>query len=176
LDEPRVIEQALNGVPAAERELYDANVDRVFRLAYRMTGDMNHAQDLTQETFVRAFDRLREFRGDAKFSTWLHAIAVSVIRNSLRKASRDREREARWAAEESSRRDPDLTRKIQSAIHRLSDPLRIVFVMHEVEGFKLAEIGEILGIPLGTVKARLSRAKSDLREALRDTTSGVEVR
>lgn len=176
MDEPRVIEQALNGVPAAERELYDAHVDRVFRLAYRMTGDMPHAQDLTQETFVRAFDRLRDFRGGAKFSTWLHAIAVSVIRNSLRKACRDREREARWAAEEPPRRDPDLMMRVRSAIHGLSDPLRIVFIMHEVEGFKLAEIGEILGVPLGTVKARLSRARSGLREALRDPASGVEVR
>jgi RNA polymerase sigma-70 factor (ECF subfamily) len=66
----------VEGDPAAERSLYDAHVDRIYRLAYRMTGDDDLAQEFTQETFIRAFDRLKQFRGDAALSTWLHSIAV----------------------------------------------------------------------------------------------------
>src|SRR5207302_1989993 len=76
-----------------ERALYDAHVDRVYRLAYRLAGDDELAREFTQDTFVRAFDRLGAFRGEAKLSTWLHAIATSVVLNGLRKVKRFRQRE-----------------------------------------------------------------------------------
>ncbi|MFL5476460.1 MAG: RNA polymerase sigma factor, partial [Gemmatimonadales bacterium] len=71
MEERELISRVLAGDPSAERALYDAHVDRVFRLAYRMAGDMDRAQDYTQETFIRAFSRLQTFRGDASLSTWL---------------------------------------------------------------------------------------------------------
>ena len=73
--------------------MYEAHVDRVFRLAYRMTGDADRAQDYTQETFIRAFERLAEFRGEAALSTWLGSIAISVTLNGLRKVKRMNQRE-----------------------------------------------------------------------------------
>ena len=93
MSEQALIERARRGDPAAERCLYDAHVDRVFRLAYRMTGDDALARDLTQDTFLRAFSRLDGFRGDSAFGSWLHAIAVSVILNGLRRIKRIRGRE-----------------------------------------------------------------------------------
>ncbi len=84
----QLVTRALDGDPAAERELYDTHVDRVYRLAFRMTGDDDLAQEFTQETFIRAFDRLRQFRGEAALSTWLHSIALSVVYNGMRKIKR----------------------------------------------------------------------------------------
>src|SRR5215213_527881 len=94
LDEATLIARVLAGDAAAERTLYDKHVDRVYRLAYRLAGDDTLAQDFTQETFIRAFDKLRDFRGQAAFSTWLHTIATSVVLNGLRKSNRFRQREA----------------------------------------------------------------------------------
>ena len=84
VDDRELIGRVLAGDPRAERELYDAHVDRVFRLVYRMVGDSHRAQDYTQETFIRAFRRLADFRGESALSTWLCAIAISVTLNGLR--------------------------------------------------------------------------------------------
>src|SRR5437764_10184409 len=92
--ESQLIERVVNGDPLAERELYDAHVDRVYRLAFRLAGDDDLARDFTQETFIRAFERLDGFRGEAAFSTWLHSIATSVALNGLRKVKRFRTRES----------------------------------------------------------------------------------
>ena len=88
MDERELIAKVRAGDGAAERALYDAHVDRVYRLAYRLAGDDELAREFTQDTFVRAFDRLGAFRGEAKLSTWLHAIATSVVLNGLRKVKR----------------------------------------------------------------------------------------
>src|SRR5690242_4346371 len=94
VDESQLLARAKAGDQAAERALYDAHVDRVYRLAYRLAGSDDLAQDFTQDTFIRAFERLKDFRGDSSFATWLHSIAVSVSLNGLRKVKRLRTREA----------------------------------------------------------------------------------
>ena len=88
MDESQLIARVRAGDSAAERALYDAHVDRVYRLAFRLAGDDALAQDFTQETFIRAFDRLGSFRGEAAFSTWLHTITTTVVLNGLRKVKR----------------------------------------------------------------------------------------
>jgi RNA polymerase sigma-70 factor, ECF subfamily len=173
LDEQALIRRVLDGDASAERQLYDAHVDRVYRLAYRMAGDEELARDFTQETFIRAFDRLGAFRGEAALSTWLHSIAVSVTLNGLRKAKRFRTREAdldEAAAFDAGPRlaEPDLRARLYGAIDGLPDLYRMVFVMHDMEGYTHEEIGAALDVATGTSKARLSRARSKLREALRD--------
>jgi len=171
VDERELITRVLGGDAAAERALYDAHVDRVYRLAYRMTGEDAVAQDCTQETFVRAFERLKEFRGDAALSTWLHAIATSVVLNTLRKVKRFHRREAPLEAaagtgHEPARVDPDLKQRLHEAIDALPEKYRMVFVMHDVEGYTHEEIGRTLGVQVGTSKAQLFRARAKLREAL----------
>ena len=171
MSDRELIQRVLAGDVTAERALYDAHVDRIYRLAYRMAGDEHLAQEYTQETFVRAFSRLDSFRGAAALSTWLHSIAVSVVLNGLRKEKRNQAREANLdeaAMLGTSTRaiEPDLKTRLHAAIDGLAEHYRTVFVMHDVEGYTHDEIGAVLEIPTGTSKARLSRARTRLREAL----------
>jgi len=169
-----MIRGILKGDPAAERAFFESHVDRIFRLAYRMTGDETMAEDFTQETFIRAYGAMDRFEGRSALSTWLHAIAVTVVINGLRKITRIRSREidlellggAGGAARLGTFRDLDLKRWIHAAIDELPDDLRLVFVLHDIEGFRHREIAEILDVPAGTTKSRLSRARRRLREAL----------
>jgi RNA polymerase sigma-70 factor (ECF subfamily) len=168
-----LIGRVLAGDPSAERALYDAHVDRVFRLVYRMAGDLERAQDYTQETFIRAFDRLSGFRGEAALSTWLASIAISITLNGLRKVRRIREREVSLDENLQVGRagrdaEPDLKERLTQAIDDLPEGYRAVFVMHDVEGYTHEEIGTSLGVHPGTSKAQLFRARARLREALAD--------
>ncbi len=171
MDVLRLIERAIAGDAAAERALYEAHVDRVYRLAYRFAGSDDLAQDFTQETFIRAFERLKEFRREASFTTWLHAIAVSVSLNGLRSVKRFAARHTELdegLAVGSTRREsePDLKVRLWRAVDALPEGYRTVFVMHDVEGYTHEEIGEVLGIETGTSKAQLSRARGKLRQSL----------
>lgn len=172
MSESILIERTLDGDEAAARALYDANVDRVYRLAYRMCGDDELAREFTQESFIRAFERLHQFRGDAALSTWLHSITVSVALNGLRKAKRERTREVELDEQTPGRArrrvEPDLKERLRRAIDGLPDIYRSVFVMHDVEGYTHEEIGETLAVATGTSKARLFRARRLLREELAD--------
>ena len=173
VDEPTLIDRVRAGDAAAERQLYDTHVDRVYRLAFRMAGDGDLAQEFTQDTFVRAFERIRDFRGESAFSTWLHSVATSVILNGLRKVKRFRTREtdlddAGHVAGNRPEADPDLKQRLKVAIDALPTHYRLVFVMHDVEGYTHEEIGIALGVETGTSKAQLSRARAKLRDALKD--------
>ncbi len=173
MDQQQLIARVLAGDAAAERALYDAHVDRVYRLAYRLAGDADLAQDYTQETFIRAFERLSGFRGEAALSTWLTSIAVSVVLNGLRKIKRFHQREVDIELAEPVSggprpAEPDLKVRLTQAIDDLPDGYRSVFVLHDVEGYTHEEIGAALGVQIGTSKAQLSRARAKLREALAD--------
>ena len=168
-----LIGRVLAGDPSAERALYDAHVDRVFRLVYRMAGDLDRAQDYTQETFIKAFSRLGEFRGEAALSTWLGSIAISITLNGLRKVKRAMEREvvlddALTITRTTPAAEPDLKDRLAKAIDELPEGYRMVFVMHDVEGYTHEEISRSLGVHPGTSKAQLFRARARLRESLAD--------
>lgn len=171
VDEGILIGRVRKGDPAAERQLYEAHVAPTYRLAYRLTGDEDLARDLTQETFIRAFDKIGQFRGEAAFGTWLRSIATSVIYNGLRKVKRFRQREfdldeVKAVGSDDPQADPDVKQKLWQAVDDLPTKYRMVFVMHDVEGYTHAEISNALGMQLGTSKAQLSRARAKLREAL----------
>jgi RNA polymerase sigma-70 factor, ECF subfamily len=173
VDDRELIGQVLAGDPRAERALYDAHVDRVYRLVYRMVDDMHRAQDYTQETFIRAFRRLADFRGDSALSTWICSIAISVTLNGLRSLRRAREREVGLddvpaLGARTAQAEPDLKTRMTQAIDRLPQGYRTVFVMHDVEGYTHQEIAETLGVQPGTSKAQLFRARARLRDALAD--------
>lgn len=164
------IARARAGDAGALRELYDAHVDRVYRLVFRLTGDADLAQELTQDTFVRAFQRLADFRGDSAFSSWLHTIASSVTLNGLRSRKRRQAHEAPLDegvfAMTARTAEPDLRDRIRIAVEELPEGCRAVFLMHDAEGYTHEEIGAALGISPGTSKAQLSRARAKLRVAL----------
>ena len=171
MTDSEIIAEVLRGNARAERELYDAHVDRVFRLAWRMAGDESLARDLTQDTFIRAFQRLADFRGDSSLSTWLHSIAVSVILNGLKKVKRIHGREIGGdelpeVSIPTREAEPDLKVRLRRAIESLPDGYRTVFLMHDVEGYTHEEIASALGVQPGTSKAQLFRARARLRTEL----------
>lgn len=127
--------------------------------------------DFTQEAFVRAWKRLDQFRGDAAFSTWLHSITASVALNGLRKVDRHRKRErsledAAPVASPQRVAEPGVRERIEEAVNALPEIYRTVFLMHDLEGFSHGEIAAALDVAEGTSKARLSRARAKLRDAL----------
>lgn len=169
MSDSQLVARVRDGDEAAAREFYDTHVERVYRLAYRMAGDDDLAREFTQESFIRAFDRLEQFRGDAALSTWLHSITVSVTLNGLRKVKRFRQREVELDPRlpgRGRRPEPGLKERLHRAIDGLPDIYRSVFVMHDVEGYTHQEIGHTLDVATGTSKARLSRARRMLREEL----------
>jgi RNA polymerase sigma-70 factor (ECF subfamily) len=174
LNEAEWIEQARAGDARAFRRLYDRHVDRVYGLAYRMVGDDDLARDITQEAFFRAYTRLEQFRGDAAFSTWLHTVTTSVALNELRKVKRHRDRERDLdavgpvTASAPPTSDPHLRDRVRAAVESLPEIYRTVFVLHDVEGYNHGEIAKALDVAEGTSKARLSRARARLRDALSD--------
>lgn len=154
----------------AGRALYDMHASRVYSLAYRLSGDAEKAREFTQDTFIRAFSRLPQFRGDAAFSTWLHRIVVTIVSNARRSEIRfAREvalEEAHSIEVTAPEADPDLKECIARAVERLSDAYRTTLIMHDIEGYTHAEIAGILGVPEGTCKSRLSAARAQLRNEL----------
>ncbi len=173
MNDLELVERAKGGDQVAFKRLYDANVDRIYRLTYRMAGSDDLARDFTQETFLRAWQRLDQFRGDAAFSTWLHSIAVSVSLNGIRKADRHRKRErsledAAHLARTRAEVEPEVRERLQGAVDELPEMYRTVFLMHDLEGYSHGEIAETLGVAEGTSKARLFRARARLRASLGD--------
>jgi RNA polymerase sigma-70 factor (ECF subfamily) len=173
VNEAELIERVLSGDMSAARQLYDAHVGAVHRLALRMTADDALAEDATQEAFIRVFRGLRQFRRDAALGTWIHQVAVSAILNAIRgrkrwNARRAEIEEAEQIVRYSPQAEPDLRERLYAAIDALPAIYRSVFVLYDVEGHTHDEIGTLLRIPSGTSKARLSEARSRLRRALRD--------
>ena len=180
--EPELIARVLAGDRAAGRELYDAHAPRVFRLAFRLSGDAELAREFTQETFIRAFRKLGDFRGDAALATWLHRITLSVVANAMRKVRRLRERETDLQDLEAHqphnpeprRIDPDLRERLAKAIDALPEIYRTTLIMHDLEGYTHQEIAETFGVAEGTCKSRLSVARAQLRRALADFAKEYE--
>lgn len=173
MEEAELIRRACEGDPAPFRRLYDRHVERIYRLCFRMAGEDELAREFTQEAFVRAFQRIGQFRGDAAFSTWLHTIAVSVTLNGMRKVKRVRENEVQLVESlpgggTSRDIEHDTKRRLHAAIDALPEMYRTVFLMYDLEGYPHEEIARVLDVAVGTSKARLSRARARLREALAD--------
>lgn len=170
MNETQLIAQVIAGDRLAGRALYDMHASRVYSLAYRLSGDAEKAREFTQDTFIRAFSRLPQFRGDAAFSTWLHRIVVTIVSNARRSEIRfAREvalEEAHSIEVTAPEADPDLKECIARAVERLSDAYRTTLIMHDIEGYTHAEIAGILGVPEGTCKSRLSAARAQLRNEL----------
>lgn len=156
---------------AAERALYEQHVDRIYRLALRMTGNAELAEDLTQDVFMRAFDRLYQYRGDAGLGTWLHRVAISVILNAITKRKNATAREvpldpSAAAASRSGAIELDTRDRVRAAVAQLPEELRVVVLLYDVEGYQHNEIAGMMGITAGACRMRLLRAHQLLRSML----------
>jgi RNA polymerase sigma-70 factor (ECF subfamily) len=162
---------AQQGDQNAFEQLYRLHAGRVYALCLRMAGDAVEARRLTQDVFVRLWERLNLFRGESAFSSWLHRLAVNVVladrRAALRRVQRvvtasDAPSHVGAARNEWSPEQLDL----EQAIAALPPGARAVFVLYDIEGYDHQEISALTGIAVGTSKAQLHRARRLLREAL----------
>lgn len=166
-----LVARAQFGDQAAFRDLYRQHAGRVYALCLRLTGDARDAEERTQDVFVRLWDKLRSFRGESAFSSWLHRLTVNVVLNERRTTGR-REQRVTVAEDpgslEKHRGNPmeGLSIDLERAIAELPDGAREVFVLYDIEGYAHAEIAELVGIAEGTSKAQLFRARRLLREKL----------
>lgn len=171
-EELRLVSEARGGCGRAFERLYRAHVGRIYALCLRMAGNRSAAEDLTQEAFVRAWEKLGTFRGDSAFGTWLWRLAVNVALTRLKKKAWEIVEEGGRATagiHESAgagRSDLRLRLDLEEAIAKLPEASRMVFVLHDVEGYRHQEIAEQAEIAVGTSKAHLHRARSLLRRML----------
>jgi RNA polymerase sigma factor (sigma-70 family) len=159
---------ARGGDRGAFERLYRQHVGRIRGLSLRMAG-VEFADDLTQDVFVRAWQKLGSYRGESRFGTWLYRLAVNVILEERRKAgARPRIQDDEHAMQKLSVAAADgvAALDIASAVGQLPEGARQVFVLHDVEGYKHREIGKLVGITAGTSKGQLHRARTILRRYL----------
>jgi RNA polymerase sigma factor (sigma-70 family) len=161
---------AAAGDTAAFERLYRAQSSRVFSICMRMVSDRRNAEELTQDVFVRVWQKLPTYRGDSLVSTWLHRVAVNVVltqhkaAGAQKNSASDDEGAIALAAARPERVGDRLD--LEAAIARLPRGARQIFVLHDIEGFTHEEIGAQLGISAGGSKAQLHRARLLLRQAL----------
>ncbi|HET8539448.1 MAG TPA: sigma-70 family RNA polymerase sigma factor [Anaeromyxobacter sp.] len=158
-----------HGDEGAFRELYRRHVDRVHRLAARILGPRGDLDDTVQEIFVQVHRSLDRFRGDSRFATWLHRLAVNVTAGVLRRALREPLEPALRAPDADPGEQLEAREEVL-ALYRALDELpernRVAFVLFELEGMPLEEIAETTGVPLQAAAARLRRARLAVARAL----------
>jgi len=187
-----LVERCRQGDPEAFCRLVAVHEGMVFNLAARLLGDAEEARDLSQEVFLQVYRSLGRFQGRSRLKTWLYRIVVNQCRNRRRWwRRRFRERalslEALTPADEArlsratsapgpfewTRRQEE-SRRVQRALEGLSFEHRVILLLREVEELSCEEIGRTLGLPEGTVKSRLSRAREALRQKLAPEAKGAE--
>jgi RNA polymerase sigma-70 factor (ECF subfamily) len=182
LSEAEAIERAKRGDAESFEGLYVLHKRRVYSLCLRMTGNTAEAEDLTQEAFLQLYRKIASFRGESAFSTWLHRLAVNVVLMRLRKKGLPQVslEETLEPQQEGGPRKDIGTRdnvlagsidriNLERAIERLPPGYRMVFVLHDIEGYEHNEIAEMLGCSIGNSKSQLHKARMKLRDLLKNS-------
>ena len=168
--------------PEAFRELYERHKDRVLTIAYHLIGDREEALEAAQEVFLRVYRKIGRFRGQASFASWLYRISVNVATDRRRRLGRERSLLEAYSREKALQQPGtgrggtsagdagaerrEAAREVRRAVARLSPKLAAVVTLRYLEGRAYAEIAEILGVSVGTVKSRLNRAHRALEPLL----------
>ena len=177
------IRRAQTGDGSAFERIYRSYCKRIYALCLRMVGNPTEAEDLTQEAFLLVFRKIGTFRGESAFSTWLHRLALNVVFMHMRKrklpgaaleTTKELDDERQAPEKQVGGRDIALTGLIdrfnlERAVDQLSETCRMVFVLHDIQGYKHNEIAGIMDSSVGTSKVRLHRARLQLRELLRES-------
>lgn len=181
LPEVTLIRHAQSGDAEAFEHLYHRHKGRVYSLCLRMLGNTAEAEDLTQEAFLQLYRKIHTFRGESAFSTWLHRLAVNVVLMHLRRKvlpqvsleeTVETDEPGEGVKREPGAEDLSLVGSLDrvalhDAIQQLPPGYRLVFVLHDVEGFEHNEIALMLGCSIGNSKSQLHKARLRLRELLR---------
>jgi RNA polymerase sigma-70 factor (ECF subfamily) len=183
------IEKLRQGDASAFNTLVTERSGEIYGLLYRLTENSEEARELTQETFLRAFQNIASFRGDANLRTWIYRIAINQARNrwrwwkrrrrdvtvSLDSAEDKRRQPLGLSLAEPSKNPEEITlanerqNALRNALQKLSRSYRETVVLRDIEGFSYEEIAETLDISVGTVKSRLARGRQELRKRLEGT-------
>ncbi|MFN8178210.1 MAG: sigma-70 family RNA polymerase sigma factor [bacterium] len=170
---PDILERARRGDVDAFEKIYRLHVGRVYGLCLRLVGDRTHAEEATQEVFVKAWRGLPRFQGRAALSTWLHRLAINVVLDARRSDARRVTWFSPLEGENALPEDAEtpaapleITMDLERAVAALPPAARMAFVLHDVEGYRHREISEMTGTPEGTWRARLHAARRMLRERL----------
>jgi len=179
LSEAQAIERAKQGDAEAFEALYNLHKRRVYSLCLRMTANTAAAEDLTQEAFLQLFRKIGTFRGESAFSTWLHRMAVNVVLMQLRKKGLPvvSLEETMESDEETARKEPggedrrlagSIDRlQLENSIAALPPGYRMIFLLHDVEGYEHNEIAGMVGCSIGNSKSQLHKARMKLRDLLK---------
>jgi len=169
MTEQEIVERCRRGDRRAQRALYDLGADRVYRLALRMTRNADDALDVAQDTFLRAFTRIGQFRGQAGLTTWLYRIAVNEALQLLRRRKEQARKLRQVPVETEQPPETSATSRrldVETALDRLTDNDRAILLLRYQEGLDYREIAEALECEPGTVASRLNRARGRLRALL----------
>jgi len=183
LPEAEAIRRAQNGDADAFERLYRLHSRRVYSVVLRMVGNPAEAEDLTQEAFLQLFRKIHTFRGDAAFSTWLHRLSVNVVLMRLRKKTlpqtsldepADADDESSGPKRDVGAEDPLIEGSVdrvhlERAVAELPPGYRMVFLLHDVQGYEHNEIARIMECSIGNSKSQLHKARTRLREILQDS-------
>lgn len=179
IDDRTLVAQTLAGRSEAFGTLVERYDRAVYHLAYRTLHDQEEARDVAQEAFFKAYRSLRTFKPTAKFSTWLFAIAYHACCDRLsrrKRYSNDElpERADTAAGPENEAIANDEAQRLRNAIAALPEKYRTVITLYHLQGKQYEEIAQVLGVPMGTVKTHLFRAKDQLRRMLNEESAGVK--
>ncbi len=188
LDDIKLVERTQQGDQQAFSQLFAKYQKKVFNLCFRFVDDYEEAKDLTQETFVRVYNGIKKFRQEASFSTWLYCIASNTCKNKLRhwktqpkvmsldETFETEDDEMTRQVEDKNDLTPlvkaetkEVQEQVQTAIKSLSAEHREVIILRDIQGCSYEDIAASLGCNLGTVKSRLSRARLELKDILKNT-------
>lgn len=167
--ERELAEGLRSGDRGAQESIYRLNQRKVFLVALRILGDSMAAEDVTQDVFIRAFDRGAQFRGDSKISTWFYRLTVNACLSLMRKKTGVSLDENPLLAETIERAVPPGSPygpALEAAIKRLPPGYRTSLVLHDIEGLEHEEIANMLGVSVGTSKSQLHKARARMRELL----------
>lgn len=168
-----LVRRAAAGEENAFRELFNGYVGRIYAFCLRLSADEHLAEELTQEVFIKAWEKIQTFQFISKFSTWLHSIAMNEFLMQKRASKRLSERISEFGRMMRSSERPGSTGyhfetriDLENAIAGLPERARAVLILHDIEGYKHDEISRIMNVETGTSKAHLHRARKLLREAI----------
>ena len=188
-EDATLVEQCRNGDMQAFGSLVAKYQERIFNMVFRMCGRRADAEELAQETFLKALERINQFRGQSKFYTWLFRIAANLAISHRRRGGRvrfqslsgpeefEQDQADNLTAAMARKRNPapeaaamaaEINRRVMQALDDLDDEFRLVVVLCDMEGMDYAQIAQVLNLPIGTVKSRLHRARCELRDKLAD--------
>jgi RNA polymerase sigma-70 factor (ECF subfamily) len=159
----------------AQYELYRRYKDRIYGIAYRMSNNRQEAEDISQNIFLRVFDKIHSFRGEAAFSSWLYRLAMNVCINHFHSDKKRKEKFPSTISDLQEVNSPALKAKeeklhlkpyLEKAIRALPAGYRMVFILYDIEGYQHHEICKMMNISEGTSKSQLHRARKELRRLL----------